>query len=100
MKYVMKDGSDVTLKIKNVLNNASETQFEKYMPKEPDPEPVKEFDNTSLAKLIKESAWVEKFGGYQIVAMENGVDIELVKKIEQMVIETKEERFPDTKTEV
>jgi len=86
MKYEMSNSAKtVEEKTDEILKAASDNTFEKYMPKDPEPEKVKKFTIAELTNLLKECADVEKNGGYIKIAMKYGVRVPLVKDLEAKI---------------
>lgn len=86
MIYKMYNSSTPVLeKIETVLINAGDEQFIKYMPKKPEPEKEKVFTNAQLNALIIDCADIEKNNGYVMIAGKHGVEVDLVKIIEQAI---------------
>ena len=97
MQYKMYNSSTPVIDRANtILDNASQDQFEKYMPKEPTEEPVRTFTVAELTDLIKDCADVGKNGGYKKIAMKHKVLVDIVKILEKAVENKYTERFAQT----
>ena len=83
MKYKMKTGSTtVEDRINTTITNATNAQFEKFMPQEPAPEVVREFLVAELNELIIACADVEGHGGAEVIAHHSKVEPSFVRWIE------------------
>ena len=87
-KYIVDTFTSKTFEeeVEGIITNANDSAFEKYMPKDPEPEETTKLTKTQITNLVIECADVKKNGGVQAIAHKYKVPKSIVKSIEAAII--------------
>ena len=72
--------------VESIITNANDSAFEKYMPKDPEPEETVKLTKSQITQFVIACADVKKNGGNNKIAHDFKVPKSIVKEVELAII--------------